>query len=61
MSETVADHMLERLSSACGVQRIHGYPGDGINASAIMKGDPARRRIVSESLRRKLPEFLPGR
>ena len=30
-------------------------------ASAIMKGDPARRRIISESLRQKLPEFLPGR
>ena len=31
MSETVADHLLDRLSSAWGVKRIYGYPGDGIN------------------------------
>ncbi|HEX3433341.1 MAG TPA: thiamine pyrophosphate-requiring protein [Solirubrobacteraceae bacterium] len=31
MSETVADHLLERLASAWGVKRIYGYPGDGIN------------------------------
>jgi pyruvate dehydrogenase (quinone) len=30
-------------------------------ASAILHGDPARRRIISQSLRQKLPEFLPGR
>jgi pyruvate dehydrogenase (quinone) len=31
MSETVADHLLERLASDWGVKRIYGYPGDGIN------------------------------
>ena len=30
MAETVADFMLRRLSD-WGVQRIYGYPGDGIN------------------------------
>ena len=30
MSQTVADHLLERLA-ANGVRRIYGYPGDGIN------------------------------
>jgi pyruvate dehydrogenase (quinone) len=30
MAKTVADFLLERLS-AWGVQRIYGYPGDGIN------------------------------
>ena len=30
MAETVADFMLSRLSQ-WGVQRIYGYPGDGIN------------------------------
>jgi pyruvate dehydrogenase (quinone) len=30
MRKTVADHMLERLSE-WGVERIYGYPGDGIN------------------------------
>jgi pyruvate dehydrogenase (quinone) len=31
MSETVADHLLDRLATAWGVERIYGYPGDGIN------------------------------
>ncbi|HWF32392.1 MAG TPA: thiamine pyrophosphate-requiring protein [Solirubrobacteraceae bacterium] len=31
MSETVADHLLDRLASDWGVRRIYGYPGDGIN------------------------------
>ncbi len=31
MSETVADYLLNRLASQWGVQRIYGYPGDGIN------------------------------
>jgi pyruvate dehydrogenase (quinone) len=31
MSETVADHLLDRLASDWGVKRIYGYPGDGIN------------------------------
>jgi thiamine pyrophosphate-dependent acetolactate synthase large subunit-like protein len=30
MATTVADFLLERLSSR-GVRRICGYPGDGIN------------------------------
>jgi len=31
MSESVADHLLERLAVAWGVKRVYGYPGDGIN------------------------------
>jgi pyruvate dehydrogenase (quinone) len=31
MSETVGDHLLDRLASDWGVKRIYGYPGDGIN------------------------------
>ena len=31
MSETVADHLLNRLATEWGVKRIFGYPGDGIN------------------------------
>ena len=30
MSQTVGDYLLERLST-WGIQRIYGYPGDGIN------------------------------
>ncbi len=30
MSQTVSDHLLERLVTG-GVRRIYGYPGDGIN------------------------------
>ncbi|MFL5887338.1 MAG: thiamine pyrophosphate-requiring protein, partial [Thermoleophilaceae bacterium] len=31
MSKTVAEFMLHRLAEEWGVQRIYGYPGDGIN------------------------------
>src|SRR2546421_839470 len=31
MSQTVSDHLLERLAAEWGVRRIYGYPGDGIN------------------------------
>ncbi|HEX5224401.1 MAG TPA: thiamine pyrophosphate-binding protein, partial [Solirubrobacteraceae bacterium] len=31
MSESVADHLLDRLATEWGVKRIYGYPGDGIN------------------------------
>ena len=31
MSETVADFLLHRLSNEWGVNRIYGFPGDGIN------------------------------
>jgi pyruvate dehydrogenase (quinone) len=31
MSQTVGDHLLERLASAWSVERVFGYPGDGIN------------------------------
>lgn len=30
MAQTVADFMIQRLSD-WGVERIYGYPGDGIN------------------------------
>src|ERR1041385_4625263 len=30
MSQTVGDHIIERLH-AWGVRKIYGYPGDGIN------------------------------
>jgi pyruvate dehydrogenase (quinone) len=41
MSETVADHLLDRLASDWGVKRIYGYPGDGINGiiGAFGRGD----------------------
>jgi pyruvate dehydrogenase (quinone) len=31
MSETVGDYLLARLAGEWGVERIYGYPGDGIN------------------------------
>src|SRR2546421_11969322 len=31
MSQTVSDHLLERLAAEWGVRRIDGSPGDGIN------------------------------
>jgi pyruvate dehydrogenase (quinone) len=30
-------------------------------ASAVRHGDPARRRLIAQAIRQKLPEFLPGR
>ena len=50
MSETVADHLLDRLSSAWGVKRIYGYPGDGING---IMGAFGRRKDE--------PEFIQAR
>src|SRR5213082_4297836 len=31
MSQTVSDHLLERLAAEWDVRRVYGYPGDGIN------------------------------
>jgi len=31
MGRSVAEYMLHRLQSEWGVERIYGYPGDGIN------------------------------
>lgn len=31
MSESVGDHLLDRLAHEWGVKRVYGYPGDGIN------------------------------
>lgn len=42
MSETVADHLLERLSE-WGVKRIFGYPGDGINGIMGAMGRHAKK------------------
>jgi hypothetical protein len=33
MSETVGDFLLARLAGEWGVERIYGYPGDGINGT----------------------------
>ena len=44
MSETVADYLLKRLG-AWGVQRVYGFPGDGINgiiAALDRAGDKPR-------------------
>ncbi len=30
-------------------------------ASAVRHGDPGRRRMIAQSIRQMLPEFLPGR
>jgi pyruvate dehydrogenase (quinone) len=50
MSETVADQILERLAVDWGVERIYGYPGDGINGliGAFARGE-------------KRPEFIQVR
>jgi pyruvate dehydrogenase (quinone) len=46
MSQTVADHLLERLSE-WGVQRIYGYPGDGINGvMGALNRDDGRLQFV---------------
>jgi pyruvate dehydrogenase (quinone) len=51
MSESVADHLLQRLAGEWGVKRIYGYPGDGINGimGAFGRGEDA------------LPEFIQVR
>ena len=52
MAATVSDFMLERLSE-WGVDRIYGYPGDGING---ILGALARARIASSSSRCPMTE-----
>jgi pyruvate dehydrogenase (quinone) len=51
MSQTVAEYLLQRLSS-WGIRRIYGYPGDGINGilGAFSRTDPDER-----------PEFIQVR
>ncbi len=51
MSETVGDYLLERLA-IWGVQRIYGYPGDGINGLMGAFG---------RSSNGKRPEFIQAR
>ncbi len=45
MSIPVGDHILERLGT-WGVQRVYGYPGDGINGvmGAFSRSSASRRR-----------------
>ncbi|HMJ02938.1 MAG TPA: thiamine pyrophosphate-requiring protein [Conexibacter sp.] len=47
MKPTVGDQLLERLARAWGVERIYGYPGDGINGIMGAFGhDGLRPRFV---------------
>ncbi len=56
MSQTVADFLLSRMRE-WGVERVFGYPGDGING---IKGDSDRWDVVKEGVKLKAQEFLPG-
>src|ERR1700748_3257671 len=51
MSQTVGDYLLDRLAT-WGVQRIYGYPGDGINGLMGAFG---------RSSNGKRPEFIQAR
>jgi pyruvate dehydrogenase (quinone) len=55
MSSTVGDHLLERLAT-WGVQRVYGYPGDGING---LMG--AFERLSNGSSSAGRPEFIQVR
>jgi len=57
MSQTVGDYLLERLST-WGVQRIYGYPGDGINGimGAFTRSSNGDRRENGHA-----PEFIQVR
>jgi pyruvate dehydrogenase (quinone) len=43
MSETVGDFLLARLAEEWGVERIFGYPGDGINGVVVAFGHEGPR------------------
>ena len=53
--EVVSDPEVPPLPPHITIEQARSF------ASAILHGDPARRRIIAQSLRQKLPEFLPGR
>ena len=45
MKDTVADYLLKRLGE-WGVQRIYGFPGDGINGILAASGTCRRQTEV---------------
>jgi pyruvate dehydrogenase (quinone) len=53
--EVVCDPEVPPLPPHITVEQARSF------ASAIIHGDPSSRRIITESIRQKLPEFLPGR
>ena len=57
MAETVADFLLERLS-AWGVQRIYGYPGDGINGILGALGRAQGRMHFVQARHEELAAFM---
>ena len=44
MSQTVGEFILERLRGEWGVERVFGYPGDGINGVTVAFDDEGDRR-----------------
>ena len=53
--EVVCDPEVPPLPPHITVEQARSF------ASAIRQGDPGRRRIITQSLRQKLPEIIPGR
>ena len=46
MSQTVGDYLLIRFST-WGVERVHGYPGDGINGLMVHLSAPTMALLPS--------------
>jgi pyruvate dehydrogenase (quinone) len=61
MSETVADHLLDRLASDWGVKRIYGYPGDGINGIVGAFGRGENRPEFIQVRHEEMAAFRPPR
>src|SRR6059058_5944422 len=59
MSETVGDFLLERLAT-WGVQRIYGYPGDGINGimGAFARSSNGRRPEFVQVRHEEMAAFM---
>jgi pyruvate dehydrogenase (quinone) len=53
--EVVTDPEVPPLPPHITLQQAHSF------ASAVLHGDPGRRRIIAQSIRQKLPEILHGR
>jgi pyruvate dehydrogenase (quinone) len=57
MSGTVSDFLLERLHD-CGVRRIYGYPGDGINGLIGALDRAGDRLAFVQSRHEELSAFM---
>jgi len=58
MQQTVADHLLERLARDWGVERVFGYPGDGIGGIVGAFGHEGPRPRFVQARHEEMAAFM---